>query len=141
MAVADLDRPGSLGRVIAAPAAGAAGDRPGERLAGIVEAADAGPAELAIPTVNAGFYALPAPEIFAYLARLAPQNAQGELYLTDAVVAAAGDGRRVALHRLADPEEALGVNTPEELDRAERALLARTGGGRGKLAARHPVFG
>ena len=128
LAVADLAEPGTLGRVIAAPA------RSGEpeQLARIVEVADAGPAERGVRTVNAGFYAFRAPEIFAYLSRLALHNAQGELYLTDALVAAAAAGERVVLHRLADPDEALGVNTPDELEQVERALLAR------KAAERRP---
>ena len=59
MAVADLAEPGSLGRVITS--AGAASF---ER---IVEARDATPEELAVRRINAGLYALPAPEIFGYL--------------------------------------------------------------------------
>ena len=52
-------------------------------------------------------------------------NAQGELYLTDALVAAARDGRRVGLVELDDAREALGVNTRHDLARAHRALLRR----------------
>jgi bifunctional UDP-N-acetylglucosamine pyrophosphorylase/glucosamine-1-phosphate N-acetyltransferase len=116
MAVADLAAPGSLGRVVAGPGGG---------LERIVEAADATPAELAVHTVNAGLYALPAPEIFDYLRRLETRNAQGELYLTDAVTAMARDGRRVALVTLADADEALGVNTRAELAQVHRILVER----------------
>jgi bifunctional UDP-N-acetylglucosamine pyrophosphorylase/glucosamine-1-phosphate N-acetyltransferase len=140
MAVADLPQPGGLGRVIArrggaaaAPGAGGAGEdderkreRAGEELLErIVEAADASPAELALHTVNAGLYALPAPEIFSFLTALEPANAQGELYLTDAVTAAAAAGRPVALVRLDDPKEALGVNDRRELAEVHRRLLDR----------------
>jgi bifunctional UDP-N-acetylglucosamine pyrophosphorylase/glucosamine-1-phosphate N-acetyltransferase len=143
MAVADLAAPGALGRVIARAAGSAeragegAGGREGKRpraggdaqpaelLERIVEAADARPAELAVTLVNAGLYVLPAPEVFAYLAALAPANAQGELYLTDALNAAAAAGRRIALVRLADPHEALGVNDPRELAAVHRRLLDR----------------
>jgi bifunctional UDP-N-acetylglucosamine pyrophosphorylase/glucosamine-1-phosphate N-acetyltransferase len=114
MAVAELAAPGGLGRVI--------GEEVLER---IVEASDASPAEHALRTVNAGIYALPAPEIFGYLARLEPANAQGELYLTDALGAAAAAGRPVRLVRLADPLEALGVNTRAELAQVHRRLLDR----------------
>jgi bifunctional UDP-N-acetylglucosamine pyrophosphorylase / glucosamine-1-phosphate N-acetyltransferase len=116
MAVADLDEPGSLGRVIAGP---------GGRLARIVEARDATEGELAVRRVNAGLYALPAPEIFPYLHRLSPDNAQGELYLTDALSAAAGDGHEIRLLPLADPAEAWGVNRPDELARIHHHLLDR----------------
>jgi bifunctional UDP-N-acetylglucosamine pyrophosphorylase/glucosamine-1-phosphate N-acetyltransferase len=120
LAVAELADPGSLGRVIARPRAGG-----GEELERIVEAADAAPAELALRRINAGLYALPAPEVFAYLDRLDDDNAQGELYLTDALGAAAADGRSIALHGLADPAEALGVNTREELAAVDRLLRRR----------------
>jgi len=116
MAVADLDEPGSLGRVMA---------RADDRLDRIVEAADATPAELAARTVNAGLYALPAPVVFERLSRLGSHNAQGELYLTDAVTALAAEGNGVALVRLADPMEALGVNTRAELAQVHRQLVDR----------------
>jgi bifunctional N-acetylglucosamine-1-phosphate-uridyltransferase/glucosamine-1-phosphate-acetyltransferase GlmU-like protein len=120
MAVSTLAEPGSLGRVI--PRAETDGGR--QRLARIVEASDATPDELAVRTVNAGMYALPA-GIFPYLKRLEPDNAKGELYLTDALVSAAAEGETVRLVELDTPTEALGVNTPEELDHAARLLAAR----------------
>ncbi|HEX7184620.1 MAG TPA: bifunctional UDP-N-acetylglucosamine diphosphorylase/glucosamine-1-phosphate N-acetyltransferase GlmU [Thermoanaerobaculia bacterium] len=116
MAVAELDDPGSLGRVLA----GKYGV-----LRQIVEAADASPEQLEVHRVNAGIYALPAPEIFDYLRRIRTDNAQGELYLTDAVTAAANDGRLVQLVPLPDPSEAFGVNTRAELARVHRRLLDR----------------
>jgi len=116
MAVATVAEPGSLGRVI--------GDGHG-RLRRIVEARDALPDELAGRTVNVGIYVLPAPAIFGRLDRLTPHNAQGELYLTDAVTAAARDGEPVALVELADPEEAAGVNDRYELARVGARLMER----------------
>ncbi|HEY8021373.1 MAG TPA: NTP transferase domain-containing protein [Thermoanaerobaculia bacterium] len=127
MAVADLDDPGSLGRVVATPAGA---------LARIVEAADATAEELAIRRVNAGIYALPAPETFRYLRGLSTANAQGELYLTDALTAATADGREIRLVALADPAEAWGVNQPDELDRVDRRLVEREGSER---PAGHPT--
>lgn len=114
MAVAAPDDPGRLGRVIAED-----GD-----LVRIVEASDASDEELAVERVNAGVYALPSPEIFGYLRELDPDNVQGELYLTDAVTSAAAE-HQVALVELEEVEEALGVNTREELGRAHRALVRR----------------
>jgi bifunctional UDP-N-acetylglucosamine pyrophosphorylase/glucosamine-1-phosphate N-acetyltransferase len=117
MAVAELDQPGSLGRVLT----GADGS-----LVGIVEARDTtNPDVLAIRRINSGLYALPAPDIFHYLRGLDTDNAQGELYLTDAVTAAARDGRRVELLRLENPDEALGVNTQDELAEIHRRLIER----------------
>lgn len=116
MATAELLDPGSLGRVITAPDGG---------LHRIVEARDATPEERAVRRINAGLYALPVPEIFGYLSRLTPNNAQGELYLTDAVSHAAGAGDTVRLVPLADPDEALGVNNRAELALVHRLLIKR----------------
>lgn len=116
MAVATFDRPGALGRVI--------GDGHGH-LRRIVEARDALPDELELHTINAGIYLLPAPDIFERLSALTPENAQGELYLTDAVTAAAAAGERVALVELEDREEASGVNDRLELAYVHGRLTGR----------------
>lgn len=114
MAVAELPEPGSLGRVLV--------DESGE-FQKIVEARDASPEVLAVKRINAGLYALPTPGIFDYLRSLRTDNAQGELYLTDAVTSAAADGRPVRLVPLDDPDEALGVNDRAELARVHRLLI------------------
>ncbi len=116
MAVAELEQPGSLGRVIS---------RASGELERIVEAADAGPEELAVRRINAGLYALPAPSIFSYLRRLDSGNAQGELYLTDALGDAAAAGETIRTVDLEDPSEAFGINDRSDLARVHRALLER----------------
>lgn len=116
MAAATLAEPGTLGRVLT---------RLDGTLERIVEVADASAEELAICRVNAGLYALPAPEIFAFLRALEPDNAQGELYLTDALGDAAAAGRRIEVVELEDPDEALGVNDRADLARVHRLLLER----------------
>jgi bifunctional UDP-N-acetylglucosamine pyrophosphorylase/glucosamine-1-phosphate N-acetyltransferase len=115
VAVARVKRPGSLGRVLT----------DGDRLVGIVEAADASREELEIRTVNSGHYAVRLPELFERLRGVAPHNAQGEIYLTDAVVAAAASGAAVRCVDLEDPAEAWGVNDRADLARVERALVER----------------
>ncbi|HVS12497.1 MAG TPA: bifunctional UDP-N-acetylglucosamine diphosphorylase/glucosamine-1-phosphate N-acetyltransferase GlmU [Thermoanaerobaculia bacterium] len=115
VAVAEVEYPGSLGRVV----------RRADGLERIVEAADADAEELEIRTVNSGHYALRLPELFEHLRAVSSRNAQGEIYLTDAVVAAAVAGRSVACVDLHDPVEAWGINDRADLARAERALLAR----------------
>ena len=116
MAAATLREPGTLGRVLT---------RLDGTLERIVEVADASPEELAICRVNAGLYALPAPEIFDFLSALEPDNAQGELYLTDALGKAAAAGRRIEVIELDDPNEALGVNDRADLARVHQLLLER----------------
>lgn len=120
LAVADLEEPGSLGRVIARPS-----DRGGSALSRIVEASDAGPEELEVRCVNAGIYLLPSSRVAPYLDRLGTGNAQGELYLTDALTAAAEEGVEVALFELPEIGEAFGVNDRVDLARVNRALLDR----------------
>ncbi len=116
MATAELEQPGSLGRVLT---------RASGELERIVEAADAGLEELAIRRVNAGIYALPAPSIFSFLHRLETGNAQGEFYLTDALGDAASAGETIRTVDLDDPAEAFGINDRNELARVHRALLER----------------
>jgi bifunctional UDP-N-acetylglucosamine pyrophosphorylase/glucosamine-1-phosphate N-acetyltransferase len=89
-------------------------DRDGH-LTKIVEAKDATPAELELPEVNSGIYAFEAEQLWPLLDRLEPQNAQGELYITDTLGMLVADGATVAVH-VADPAwEVEGINTRVEL--------------------------
>src|SRR4029077_21180599 len=62
------------------------------RVTGIVEERDESDVQRAIAEVNPGLYAVRAELLFRLLAELRPNNAQGELYLTDAVGLAARGG-------------------------------------------------
>jgi bifunctional UDP-N-acetylglucosamine pyrophosphorylase/glucosamine-1-phosphate N-acetyltransferase len=85
------------------------------RLARIVEAKDASPAELDLREVNSGIYAFAAEKLWPLLDRLEPKNAQGELYVTDTLGLLVADGEPVAVH-IADPAwEVEGINTRVEL--------------------------
>jgi bifunctional UDP-N-acetylglucosamine pyrophosphorylase/glucosamine-1-phosphate N-acetyltransferase len=117
LAVADLAEPGSLGRILA--------KSDGTELDRIVEAADARPEQLAIRTINAGLYALPAPEVFSALTELEADNAKGELYLTDALGSVVAAGESVALVELEDPSEAFGANDRLDLARIHRTFIDR----------------
>ena len=102
--------PGAYGRIV----------RGGDgRLAWIVEAGDASPEELALGEVNSGIYIFRAEKLWPALERLEPQNAQGELYVTDTLGLLVADGEPCAVQLADDPLEAEGVNT-----RAELALAA-----------------
>jgi bifunctional UDP-N-acetylglucosamine pyrophosphorylase/glucosamine-1-phosphate N-acetyltransferase len=91
----------------------------------IVEAADASPEELAVEEVNSSIYVVRADRLWPALDRLEPKNAQGELYLTDAVRFLVEDGETVAAHVAPDPREGEGVNTRAELAAAAAVLRAR----------------
>lgn len=115
VACAHLEEPGSLGRVVI-------GDR--GQVEDIVEAVDATPEQLAIGWVNSGHYAVRFPEIFDLLEKVGSANAQGEIYLTDAVVSANALGA-VSAFELEDPREAWGVNTRADLAAMHGALVSR----------------
>jgi UDP-N-acetylglucosamine diphosphorylase/glucosamine-1-phosphate N-acetyltransferase len=85
----------------------------------IVEERDATPAQRAIRECNAGVYCASAALLRRELPTLGSANAQGEIYLTDLIARAAGQGGVAALQVPAD--EVAGVNTPEQL-RALEAL-------------------
>jgi bifunctional UDP-N-acetylglucosamine pyrophosphorylase/glucosamine-1-phosphate N-acetyltransferase len=91
----------------------------------IVEAADATPEQLEIREANSSIYVFRGDALWPALDRLTPVNAQGELYLTDAVRCLVEDGLRVAVHCAPDPSETEGVNTRLELALAAAALRDR----------------
>jgi bifunctional UDP-N-acetylglucosamine pyrophosphorylase/glucosamine-1-phosphate N-acetyltransferase len=95
---------------------------PEGRVVGIVEERDATAAERAISEVNLGVYAARARVLFPLLAELRPNNAQGELYLTDVVALAARGGRRVKTVGAENAAEVAGVNTRAELAQTEATL-------------------
>jgi bifunctional UDP-N-acetylglucosamine pyrophosphorylase/glucosamine-1-phosphate N-acetyltransferase len=97
-----------------------------DRIARIVEQADAAPDELEIDEINTGIFCFRRSLLTPALRRLAPDNAQGELYLTDVVEVLAEAGHKVVSVVIDDPDEAQGVNDRVQLAEAEAALRART---------------
>ncbi|HYZ19567.1 MAG TPA: bifunctional UDP-N-acetylglucosamine diphosphorylase/glucosamine-1-phosphate N-acetyltransferase GlmU [Gaiellaceae bacterium] len=91
----------------------------------IVEAADATEEQLAIREVNSAIYVFASEALWPALDRLDAHNAQGELYLTDAVRHLVGDGQRVAAHVANPARDAEGVNTRAELAAAAAELRDR----------------
>jgi len=108
-------RPAGYGRIIRGPDG---------QVTGIVEERDASDVQRAITEVNPGLYAARAELLFRLLAELRPDNAQGELYLTDVVGLAARTGHRVHTVRAGSAEELAGVNTRAELANMETKLRA-----------------
>jgi bifunctional UDP-N-acetylglucosamine pyrophosphorylase/glucosamine-1-phosphate N-acetyltransferase len=110
-----LDDPAGYGRVVR---------REDGSVARVVETKVAGDAtadELAIREVNAGVYAFDGSALRDALTRLQPNNAQGELYLTDALALLG----RVAAQPLDDPTMLLGVNDRADLARVRALAQAR----------------
>jgi bifunctional UDP-N-acetylglucosamine pyrophosphorylase/glucosamine-1-phosphate N-acetyltransferase len=95
------------------------------RVARIVEATDATPEQQAIRERNTGVYLLDAELCWKLLSRVGDDNAQNEIYLTEIVELAVGDGLRVEAVSLPEAEEALGVNTRGELVHAMACMRRR----------------
>jgi bifunctional UDP-N-acetylglucosamine pyrophosphorylase/glucosamine-1-phosphate N-acetyltransferase len=112
--------PRAYGRIVRAADGG---------LRAIVEAADASAEQLAIGEVNSSIYVFRPDELWPALDRLEPANAQGELYLTDAVRDLVERGEQVAVFRAPEAEEVEGVNTRIELAEAAAALRDRVNRG------------
>jgi bifunctional UDP-N-acetylglucosamine pyrophosphorylase/glucosamine-1-phosphate N-acetyltransferase len=104
--------------------------RDGEgRLRQIVEHADADETQLAIRELNSSIYVFETDKLWPALERIEPVNAQGELYLTDAVRLLVEGGEEVAVFKAPDAEEVEGVNTRAELADAAAFLRARVNKG------------
>ncbi len=95
------------------------------RLRQIVEHADADEAQRALREVNSSIYVFEADKLWPALERIEPVNAQGELYLTDAVRLLVEGGEEVGVFMAPDAEEVEGVNTRAELADAAAFLRAR----------------
>jgi bifunctional UDP-N-acetylglucosamine pyrophosphorylase/glucosamine-1-phosphate N-acetyltransferase len=89
-----------------------------------VEAKDATSGELAVRTCNSGVLAAPADLLFALLAKVGNDNAQGEYYLPDILALAIGEGRSVRV-AFADEAEVMGINSQAELAAVEDVFQRR----------------
>ncbi len=94
------------------------------RVLRVVEQKDATPAERALDEVNPGVYLARASFLREAVAALQPNNAQGELYLTDVVEAAAAAGGAVPVAAV-DAASLAGINDRAQLAAAEDLLYGR----------------
>jgi len=108
-----LDNPGSYGRVIT----GQNGD-----VLRIVEARDATDQEKKVREINTGIYCADSRFLFEAVAQIRNDNSQKEYYLTDIIEIACKTGCRVRSFIAADPFEVMGINTPEDLEKARDYL-------------------
>jgi bifunctional UDP-N-acetylglucosamine pyrophosphorylase/glucosamine-1-phosphate N-acetyltransferase len=92
---------------------------------GIVEETDASPEERRLRELNASTYVFDAAALWPALGAIESRNAQGELYLTDAVGKIVEAGGRAAAYRSPDPVAPLGINNRAELAVAAAALRDR----------------
>lgn len=96
----------------------------GGAVCGIVEERDASAEQRAVREVNVGVYCVRVPLLYDLLQRVTPDNAQHEIYLTDIVGHAAGDGIEVADIPV-DLSEVRQINSRGELAAMEKILRAQ----------------
>ncbi|CAM4402912.1 bifunctional UDP-N-acetylglucosamine diphosphorylase/glucosamine-1-phosphate N-acetyltransferase GlmU [Paenibacillus alkaliterrae] len=113
---ASFDNPTGYGRVIRGE------DGTVQR---IVEQKDCSPEEAAVKEINTGTYCFDNKKLFAALAKVTSNNAQGEYYLTDVIGIFREDGESVQGYCTDDAAEATGVNDRVALSEAERFMRER----------------
>ncbi|MFD0676013.1 MULTISPECIES: NTP transferase domain-containing protein [unclassified Paenibacillus] len=99
---------------------------------GIIEEKDATPEQKRINEINTGIFCFDNESLFRALYGITNNNAQHEFYLTDIVkvmrqTGISGGHKRFEAIVLEDPTEVMGINTPEQLEEANRAFYARMG--------------
>jgi bifunctional UDP-N-acetylglucosamine pyrophosphorylase / glucosamine-1-phosphate N-acetyltransferase len=90
-------------------------------IVGIVEYKDASETQKKIKEINPGIYMFSTKWLWEHIKNIENKNAQKEFYLTDIVQIALLQGetvRSLPVH----PEEILGINSPEDLKRAEKIV-------------------
>lgn len=88
----------------------------------IVEHKDATDEEKKIGEINTGIYCVDTKFLFDALGKVTNHNQQGEYYLTDIVEIAVSEGQKVKSFIASDDVEVMGINTLDELVRAEKYL-------------------
>jgi len=111
-----LDNPANYGRIVR---------NNQEELLGIIEEKDATDEQKKIREINAGIYCAEIPFLFDALKKVTTDNKQGEIYLTDIVKIAIEEGLQVDIFSGASSEEVLGVNSRDELAKANKYLEQR----------------
>ncbi|GAB4423585.1 MAG: bifunctional UDP-N-acetylglucosamine diphosphorylase/glucosamine-1-phosphate N-acetyltransferase GlmU [Anaerolineae bacterium] len=115
MLTAEVDNPRGFGRIVR---------NADGYVQAIVEEAICTAAQKAIRELNVGAYAFNARWLWNNLANI-PLSPKGEYYITDLVEIAVSQGLNVVAEKLADPAEAIGVNTRIHLAEAEQAIRRR----------------
>lgn len=116
LATAVLAEPAGYGR-IARDAAG--------RFVGIVEHADATPAQLEIREVNPSYYCFAVPALLAALDQLTDDNAKHEYYITDTFALMMAAGRSVGAVTSVPPEDIYSINSRRDLAWVNRVMRDR----------------
>lgn len=122
---AELNNPSGYGRIVR--------DSNG-LIEAIVEDKDANPEQKKIQEINSGMYFFKGTELKKALKKLTNNNAQGEYYLTDALLLIKNEGFGIAAFKTDDPTEIMGVNNRLQLAEASEIM-------RGRITAEHMLAG
>lgn len=114
--VTDMPNPEGYGRVLRDS---------GGRVARVVEENECSDTMKRVREVNLGAYVADARTLFELLARVRNDNAKGEYYITDLVELALASGHTVETSASSDWLESIGINTRQELARAEALMRER----------------
>jgi bifunctional UDP-N-acetylglucosamine pyrophosphorylase / glucosamine-1-phosphate N-acetyltransferase len=95
------------------------------RFVGIREHKDCSDEELLIDETNCGFYCFDSEKLRPALARLQPNNAQGEYYLTDVIADFVAQGEELPTAEAADIAEVQGVNSLADLSLVQSVMQER----------------
>jgi UDP-N-acetylglucosamine diphosphorylase/glucosamine-1-phosphate N-acetyltransferase len=91
----------------------------------IVEDKDATAEERKVREINTGTFCFDRASLFSVLEKVRNDNKQGEYYLTDTLKLLLDQKRPIWAVVASDPSETMGINSAEELKKAEEILLAR----------------
>ena len=116
LATAVLDEPAGYGRICR--------DADGS-IQGIVEHSDCTKQQLAICEVNPSYYLFNNKILFEALKKVKPDNVKKEYYLTDVLPIIIADGLKVASVTAVRPEEAVSINSREQLSETSKIMQRR----------------
>jgi len=97
----------------------------GGRIVDIIEEGDASEEVKSIRELNIGAYVVRAKELFPTLKKLDRDNVRNEYLLTDSVRQIIRSGLAVENYQTYQADDALGINTPQDLEQAEFVLQKR----------------
>jgi len=92
---------------------------------GIVEDVDCNPQQKLIKEVNPSYYCFKNKVLFEALSKITPNNAKNEYYLTDALHLIIKAGHKVVAVTAVSPEDAIGVNSRQQLSEVGKIMQNR----------------